>query len=74
MIVIEIPHECIAAAGLKNRSVETSESPTGVKECYKGGRCILDKSRKKYPVIQDFEKPEYCPLKRQERSDSHDGE
>ena len=34
----------------------------------------IDKYREKYPVIQEFEKPEYCPLKRQERSDNHDGE
>lgn len=74
MIVIKIPHECLDAAGLKLRSINTSESTIRVAECDKGGRCIFDKYREKYPVIQEFEKPEYCPLKRQERSDNNDGE
>ena len=73
MTVVSIPHECLIAAGLKVMKVDTRESITGVKKCYGNGRCILDNTRRKHPVVQEFEKPEYCPLRKLgRRSDNHD--
>lgn len=72
--IVTIPSKCSEAAGIKFKKVDIGENFDELRKikCHRGGKCIIETSRKKWLIAQEFEKPEDCPLRRIKRSDNHD--
>lgn len=77
MAIITMPSECAEKAKINPKRVDIGQIIEALEEieCCEGGKCILDACKEADITVQEFEKPEYCPLRKLgRRSDNHDGE
>lgn len=71
MAIITIPSECVEKAKINPKRVDIGQIMEALEEikCCEGGKCILDACKESGIIVQKFEKPEYCPLKRSRKEE-----